>query len=227
MPVKKFFSKPETTTIAAFAGAAVLLLCFLLIAWGMAGGSLQGADHFIANLMRDPADASEPWGGALVISVVRDISSLGSVVVLLLFSAVAVAYLCLTARLREAGWFVAMISVAGLASNGLKHLFARPRPDLYTPAVDVFTYSFPSAHAMMSATVYLGLGFILAKAHQSRLIKRFFMLLAIGMVVLIGLSRIYLSVHWASDVLAGWIAGALCVLCFRFAENVSGKRRVS
>ncbi len=224
MSVKKFFLWLDTASLAPFVTVAALLLAFF---WLASWGGMPNADRLIANLMRHPVDASQPWGGPVVVSMMRDISALGSVVVLSLLSGGAVAYLWLSGQWREAGWFAAMTCAAGLTSHGLKYLYAKPRPDLYASEVEVFTYSFPSAHAMMSAVVYLGIGVMVARAQPDQKTKMFIMSLMIGIIVLIGFSRVYLSVHWSSDVLAGWLAGALCVLCFRFAEKIFNKTSVS
>jgi undecaprenyl-diphosphatase len=97
---------------------------------------------------------------------------------------------------------------SGVALNRLlKFSFARPRPDLVVPAVRVFTASFPSGHATMSAITYLTLGALLARTHSEIPVRIYFMTLAGMLTVLVGLSRIYLGVHYPTDVLAGWCIG--------------------
>ena len=108
--------------------------------------------------------------------------------------------------------FLALVAVGGLLlSFGLKHVIARPRPDLISHGAQVYSLSFPSAHAMMSAAIYYAVG-ILARASVALKRRRINAVLFLGLViVLIGLSRIYLGVHWPTDVLAGWILGVLWV----------------
>ncbi|HKH34153.1 MAG TPA: phosphatase PAP2 family protein, partial [Beijerinckiaceae bacterium] len=102
-----------------------------------------------------------------------------------------------------------------LMSTLLKLGFARPRPDLVPHGARVYTASFPSGHAMLSAVTYLTLGALLARVQPRRRIKAFFLGLAILLTIVIGMSRVYLGVHWPSDVLAGWCGGAAwAALCW-------------
>jgi undecaprenyl-diphosphatase len=98
--------------------------------------------------------------------------------------------------------------LSGVAlNNALKLSFARPRPDLVLPAVRVFTTSFPSGHATMSAITYLTIAVMLARTHSEISIRIYFLALAGLLTVLVGLSRIYLGVHYPTDVVAGWCVG--------------------
>jgi undecaprenyl-diphosphatase len=118
-----------------------------------------------------------------------------------------VGYLLLTRR-RAAAWLMLGAVSSGVALNSLlKFGFARPRPDLVAPAVRVFTPSFPSGHATMSAITYLTLGALLARTNSEISVRIYFMTLAGMLTVLVGLSRIYLGVHYPTDVLAGWCFG--------------------
>src|SRR5215510_15424411 len=90
----------------------------------------------------------------------------------------------------------------------IKDLVARPRPDILMHSVYVSSFSFPSGHAMMSAVTYLTLGALTAREFKRPLLKAYVMALAVIVTLLVGLSRVYLGVHWPSDVLAGWSLGA-------------------
>jgi undecaprenyl-diphosphatase len=93
-------------------------------------------------------------------------------------------------------------------STVLKMFYRRPRPDLVPHGMETFTASFPSGHAMLSAIAYLTLAILLARISRGRRVKAFVLTLGVVTTLLVGISRIYLGVHWPSDVLAGWCVGA-------------------
>jgi undecaprenyl-diphosphatase len=106
-----------------------------------------------------------------------------------------------------------MAFVFGATSSGfalsvaLKALFRRPRPEVVPHLMRAYSSSFPSGHSMISAVVYLTLGVLLAQLVHRRLLKFYFLMLAVLLTVLVGVSRVYLGVHYPTDVLAGWTAG--------------------
>ncbi len=140
---------------------------------------------------------------------------MGGIGVLTLLTLAVVGYLLLQ-RNNSAALLVLVAVVGGLVvSYLLKLQFARPRPDLVPHGSHVLTASFPSGHAMMSATTYLTLGALLARVHTGRRLKAYFLLLAALLSISVGISRVYLGVHWPSDVLAGWTLGACwAILCW-------------
>jgi undecaprenyl-diphosphatase len=95
-----------------------------------------------------------------------------------------------------------------ILSQALKAGYSRPRPDLVPHGARVYTMSFPSGHAMMSAAVYLTLAAILARTQKRARVKLFMILMAALITIMVGVSRVYLGVHWPTDVLAGWAGGA-------------------
>jgi undecaprenyl-diphosphatase len=116
-------------------------------------------------------------------------------------------------RSRDRGGAVTLILVAvvtELLNLSLKEAFQRPRPSLFHEIATLHSYSFPSGHAMTSAAVYGSVAALLARAYPAR--RRAILLGACSLVFLIGLSRVYLGVHWITDVLAGWAAGAFIAL---------------
>jgi undecaprenyl-diphosphatase len=107
----------------------------------------------------------------------------------------------------------------------LKHWIARPRPDLVPHLVEVSTLSFPSGHAMQSAVVFLTLGALLARTNSQRAVRFYVMMITILLTVLVGVSRVFLGVHWPTDVLGGWCAGALwSAACSLFAASLKSRR---
>jgi undecaprenyl-diphosphatase len=187
---------------------AALLFAFGHIAEEVVEGEPLAFDRTVMLAFRDPANPSMPIGPPWLWEAARDITSLGSIVVLAILLIAVVGYLLL-AHQRRAAWLMLGAVVGGVVLNDLlKFAFARPRPNAVSSAVQVFTSSFPSGHAALSAITYLTLGTILAGAHPSVRMRIYFMSLAVMVTGLVGLSRVYLGVHYPTDVLAGWCIGA-------------------
>jgi undecaprenyl-diphosphatase len=207
------FVVAEAPLLATLALISGLILAFLQIADEMVEGEMEAFDRFILLLFRDPADPDTVVGPAWMHEMVRDITALGSFSLLGLIVLGVCAYLYL-ARMRSAALFV-LVSVLGgtLLSTVLKMGYNRPRPDLTTMS-EQFTASFPSGHAMLSAVTFLTLGALLARFAPTRRLQ----ILSIGgallLTLLVGLSRLYMGVHYPSDILAGWCLGsAWALLC--------------
>ena len=119
---------------------------------------------------------------------------------------------------------VLLVAVGGgvLLSTLLKIGFDRPRPDLVPHGAVVYA-SFPSGHAMLSAVVYLTLGALLARVQPRRLLKLYLLGLAILLTVAVGISRVYLGVHWPTDVVAGWASAPLGAALLGPRSGCSGR----
>ena len=169
-------------------------------------------------------NGAEPVGPRWVEELARDITALGSFGVLVLVVSASVIFL-LMARQHTDAWTMLASSAGGMAVTlVLKTLLLRARPDPLLHSVYVDSPSFPSGHAMMSTVTYLTLGAFLARELRSRSLKAYVMSLALVVSMLVGLSRVYLGVHWPSDVLAGWSFGAgWALLCWTAAERFGGK----
>lgn len=155
---------------------------------------------------------SPPAGPEWLEDTARDITSLGSYTIVALLGGVVAVYFGLKRRFGLMALTVAAVAGGALVSTGLKMLFARERPSL-DHLVRVVTYSFPSGHALLSAVVYLTMGALLAHAEPRKRFKIYFMSVAALLAVLVGITRVYLGVHFPTDVLAGWIAGAVWAIC--------------
>jgi undecaprenyl-diphosphatase len=196
---------------------------FLVLADEVAEGGTGRFDRAILLALRNPQDPADPIGPRWFEEMARDVTALGSTVVLTLITLAAIGFLLMLRR-RAAALLVA-VSVGGgvLLSNLLKFGFARPRPELVPHAVKVYTASFPSGHSMLSAVTYLTLGALLARVQPRRRLKLYLLGLAVLLTVLVGASRVYLGVHWPTDVLAGWCMGAawaiLCWLAARWLQR--------
>jgi undecaprenyl-diphosphatase len=204
-------ARREIVPIALLLGVGALLLAFAEIAEEVGEGDARWFDDALLLALRtsDPAD---PIGPRWFELAVMDVTSLGGFAVLTLVTLLSVGYLGVRAKWADA----AMLLVATLGgtaiSEGLKVGFARPRPDLVAHVVETTSLSFPSGHAMLSAVTYLTLGALLARAQEQQSLRGYILGAAVLLALLIGASRIYLGVHWPTDVLAGWCLGAAWAL---------------
>lgn len=211
--------------ITLFVGGG--LWAFLEIAEEVSEGDVRAIDRTILLAFRNSADVTDPLGPGWVEEMGRDFTALGGIPVLSLITLAAAIFLLLQ-RKRHAALFVVVAVVGGmLLSNGLKSGFDRPRPDLVPHGAVVYTASFPSGHAMLSAVVYLTLGALLARLQRWWRLKIYLLVLAVLVTLIVGISRIYLGVHWPTDVLAGWAAGATwAMLCWGLALWLQARGKV-
>jgi|RhiMetStandDraft_4_1073278.scaffolds.fasta_scaffold75966_1 undecaprenyl-diphosphatase len=202
----------ERRTLSAIILAASLLFAFFTLANAVTQGSMHTFDEWLIIALRRPGDLADPIGPKWLEEMMRDFTALGSTGVLTLMALVITGFLAMT-RKGYAALFV-LGSVAGgvLISQATKWAYARPRPDLVPHGTEVFTASFPSGHSMMAAVVYLTLGALLARTQSGRRVKTYVLAVAVLLTVLVGASRVYLGVHWPTDVLAGWALGGMWAL---------------
>lgn len=171
-------------------------------------GATAHLDRTLLLSLRDPRDLSDPLGGTWFEELGRDITALGGFPILTLFTLAVVGFLAFT-RHRTLAWvFLATTLLALLLSSGLKAALDRARPDLVPHKTQVHSPSFPSSHAMHSAATYLTLAGLLARFQQRRRLQLFVLAVAVVVVLAVGVSRIYLGVHWPTDVLGGWVFGS-------------------
>lgn len=184
------------------------VLAFALIADETLEGETRGFDESILLALREPGDPTNPIGPAWLEHALLDITALGGYVILSMLVIGVAIYLIAAGKRGTALLVVGAVGSGSLLSETLKFGFARPRPDLVAHLAEVQSASFPSGHAMISAIAYLTLGVLLTRVHKQRRTKIIIMSYAILLTLMIGLSRIYLGVHWPTDVLAGWALGA-------------------
>jgi undecaprenyl-diphosphatase len=198
----------EVGPLVTLAVLSVSAWAFVRLADEVVEGDTHSFDTALLLAMRDPQNPSNPFGPPWLEEAARDITGLGGYAVLTLLTLATLAYLMLARKERAALLVIAAVIGGMMLSTALKMGFDRPRPDLVPYGTRVYTASFPSGHAMLSAVVYLTLGALLARIHPRRRIKAFFLGFALILTLLVGTSRVYLGVHWPSDVLAGWCVGA-------------------
>lgn len=201
----------EAGLLAAIAIISGLILAFLRLADAVQEGGTAAFDQAILLMFRTPGDVNQVIGPLWVQEMVRDVTSLGSFALLGLIVAGVCIYLLL-ARMRAAALLVIVSVLSGtLLSTVLKMGYDRPRPDLATMSHQ-FTSSFPSGHAMLSAVTFLTIGALLARLAPTRALQIYAISAALFLTLIVGVSRLYMGVHYASDVLAGWCLGAAWAL---------------
>jgi undecaprenyl-diphosphatase len=217
----------ELGSVLALSVAAGGLFAFARIADEVVEGDTHGFDRAVMLALRAAGDTNDPVGPAWFESAMRDVTSLGSVTVLAILTLAAIAYLLMDGKRGAALLVAGSIGGGTLLSSVLKLGFERPRPDLVAHMVDVHTLSFPSGHAMMSAVTYLTLGVLLARVSGKRRVKVFVVALGVLLTLAVGGSRVYLGVHWPTDVLAGWSVGAAwAMMCWLVARRLQQKGKV-
>ncbi|KQP50245.1 phosphoesterase [Methylobacterium sp. Leaf399] len=217
----------EIGPLVSLMAVSLLGYGFFFLADEVGEGSTAALDRKVLLALRNPLDPSDPLGPRWLEETMRDITGLGSIFTIVFVTVSIVVYLALTGRRRIAAFLVAAIGGGEIASTVLKLFYQRPRPDLVPHGMEVFTASFPSGHAMMSAIAYLTLAGLLARVETQRSIKVLILTLGVTMTLLVGFSRVYLGVHWPSDVVAGWCMGAAwAALCWFLALLLQRKGEV-
>jgi undecaprenyl-diphosphatase len=181
-------------------------------------------DTAILLAFRQPGHPDMPIGPPWLEGAVRDVTALGSTVVLALIVAAVVIHFFLIGRARTALFILCAVVSGQVLSSLLKAGVDRPRPELVSHLVDVHSLSFPSGHAMLSAITYLTLGALAARFLPGRVTRIYVLALAVLVTLMVGASRVYLGVHWPSDVLAGWCAGFAWAMLWWLAARLLQRR---
>jgi undecaprenyl-diphosphatase len=216
--------RPVTWLIEWLGGHELVVLLGLLVitagTWGfieLAGevveGDTQRFDERVMRALRRPDDPAAPIGPGWMEEVGRDITALGGVAVLVLITGTVVGFLWLDRRFGTMALVLASTISGIVLSVALKSMFRRPRPDVVPHLMQAYSSSFPSGHSMMSAVVYLTLGALMTRVFRKRRLKFYVLSVAILLTGLVGMSRVYMGVHYPTDVLAGWTAGLVWATC--------------
>ena len=215
------WGRREVLLLGGLLVAAVLALGFGKIADEVAEDHTKAFDSLIINFFRQSDDPSKLIGPPWAQEVGRDVTSLGGYALLTTFVVIVTGYL-LMRRDRGAAVFL-LIAVTGgtTISSALKDVFQRARPNIVPHATEVFTSSFPSGHSTLSAVVYLTMAALLTRVEHNSRIRAYIMTVALLLTLMVGVSRVYLGVHWPTDVLAGWsIGSAWAILCWVIAVRL-------
>jgi len=208
-------SRPERVTVALAILVGGGILGFLLLADAVADGGTRRFDEWLLLALRTPGNLSDPIGPKWFEEMMRDITALGGTAVLTLGVLAVTGFLALMHKTHAAIAVLVSVVSGMVLSQAIKWAYARPRPELVPHGMETYSASFPSGHSMMAAVVYLTLGALLARHQAQPRMKVYVLVVAVLLTVLVGMSRIYLGVHWPTDVLAGWCLGAAwAILCW-------------
>jgi undecaprenyl-diphosphatase len=202
----------ESRALVLMIAAAGALWGFFNIGSEVGEGETLGLDKKLLLALRNPADPSDPVGSRAFQESMRDVTALGGVTVVTLATVVGVLAFLIHRKRWHAAILAATVVLADIASEALKSLYGRPRPELVPHGSYVYSSSFPSGHSTLSAATYLTMAMLISSLEPNRGTKSMVFVLAVAMVFGIGFSRVYLGVHWPSDVLAGWCLGAAFAL---------------
>jgi len=217
-----FLKRFEARVLIGLILAAAALLSFLEIADDMAEGDTEAIDRRLIMLLREPGDVNNPIGSRNIEEAVRDITALGGTTLVLVVTLVAVLAFVFHKRRIHGLVMGGAVLAAWASSQATKALYGRPRPDLVPHEAYVYSASFPSGHSTMSTAAFLTLAMLVASLESKRRSKALAYGLAAFVVVGVGFSRVYLGVHWPSDVLAGWCLGAAWALAGWLALRAMG-----
>ena len=221
------WARREFAVLAALALAASAIWGFTEVAEEVLEGETHAFDEAILLALRSATDRSDPLGPGWLEELMRDLTALGGVGLLTIITLAVAGFLALDRKTHSALFVLAAVGGGMLLSTLLKMGFDRPRPDLVPHGSIVYTASFPSGHSMLSAVVYLTLGALLARVQPRLVLKLYLIGLAMLITVAVGVSRVYLGVHWPTDVLAGWAVGAAwALLCWAAALWLQRRGRV-
>lgn len=220
------------------AGWNPLVWVLLLVVLGGAWGFLKLAhevreletrkfDESLLRALREPGDPADPLGSPRIEEMARDLTALGGFTLLTGVTLIAAGVAVFSGRLRLAVLGISSILMGSVAMHYLKQGYDRPRPELVEHGMRVYNASFPSGHSMMAAVVYLTLGILLARTQPKNSVRVFIVTISVVVTLLVGASRVYLGVHWPTDVLAGWMLGGMwAVLFWLVAMKVDPRRQI-
>ncbi|MFP4623219.1 MAG: phosphatase PAP2 family protein [Gemmatimonadota bacterium] len=219
--IRGFYSAVGVFLVAALGVAIVAAAALALLAEGVVGGATQTFDQAVVDWVRARRTGWLDWlglAGAALGSGVAAWIVLGLGSLLLWFT---------RHHLSVAILWIAVLGGRALSTE-FKALFDRPRPAPVDWTVEVFgseipfpaSPSFPSGHAVTSVVVFGTLAYLIARLEPTVRLRRITLATAIAFILLIGLSRVYLGVHYPSDVLAGYFVGFIWATLATFSIEV-------
>ena len=221
-----YFRAWEPRALAALVVATAGIWAAVALSEAVREGETGRWDRWLLEIGRRPDDLGVMRGPSWLPEMVRDVTALGSVVVLAAATAGVIGFLWLSNKHTTAVFLAVATLGGGIVSAGLKLIFERPRPEIVPHLAHVSSASFPSGHSMMAAVTYLTLGGLIMAVVEDRRLKMYVLALAVTLSILIGVSRVLLGVHYPSDVLAGWTFGlAWSEACWLAHAALTGRLR--
>jgi undecaprenyl-diphosphatase len=221
-PIIRFFEWLASHGVAFLIALAMIvggLWIFAELADEVTEGETQTFDEWAVRALRQPDAPAVPIGPKWLHEVGRDMTALGGIAVLSMVCIAVAGYLLLVRKYH--GLILVAVAILGalVLSQALKWYFDRERPSIVPHLSITYSASFPSGHSMMSSAVYLTLGVLLARLVPRRVLKTYFIVIALVLAFLVGVSRVYLGVHYPTDVLAGWMLGLVwALMCYVVAR---------
>ncbi|MBA3999675.1 phosphatase PAP2 family protein [Brevundimonas sp.] len=213
-------ARSELALLTALFVGAVGVLTFIEIADDMTEADGRAFDAMVLRALRPHADPGHAWGPWWLEEAMADVTSLGGISVLGLFAVAVIGFLVIQRKRLSALMLVIGLAGGVALSEGFKGIFERERPPAEYQAVDTLNASFPSGHALLSTVFYLTVGVMLARVLPGNRLKVWVMAMALIIAMLVGLSRVYLGAHWATDVFAGWSLGAAWAMALWLAAHL-------
>ena len=219
--------RSESRILLGFVTLLAAVFAFAKAASEVSEGDTLAIDRLILMALRSRGNPSVPIGPHWLPEAMIDVTALGSVAVLTIITLMAAGYLLADRKPAIAAFTVGAVGTGALLGTLLKSIYARARPDIVEHLVGTHSASFPSGHAMNSAVVYLTLAVLIARGARSRSVRRYLISVAIALTLAVGFSRVYLGVHWPTDVVAGWgVGGIWAICCSLLAKALQSRQRI-
>lgn len=202
----------EARILVAVGVACAALWAVIRLGSEVGEGETSAFDRAILLALRQPGNPNLPLGPLWLRETARDLTALGGFTVLGLVTLAGIATMLVYRRYRQALVFGVTATVAQVASEAIKDFVGRPRPSFVTQYDLTVSSSYPSGHSLMAPAVYFTLAAIVAAGELRPGARRLLMIGSGMLVVAIGVSRVYLGVHWPTDVVAGWTLGSTIAL---------------
>ena len=198
--------------VIGLGAALAALLFFLWLVEEVLEGDTQAFDDNLRTLIHQYASPS-------LTTVMQLFSFLGSLACLSGLSTLATLYLAVLKRWRDLTHLAIIMIGSLILENGLKIGFHRARPVSFFGTPTPPTYSFPSGHALLSLCFYGATAYLMTRRFTSNKTRILLLLITALLIGLIGFSRIYLGVHYPSDVIAGYLVATIWVMCVALADH--------